>query len=143
MIALVLEGGPRRFSEIEAAVDHQVTPKVLTESLRAMARDGFVTRTAEGRPPARRVTYVPARSTRRPRMRSALVPRDRGPESAAARHADSHSVSRTYSIGRRARAGGSRPASSQPAAAATSGSPSTITARWTNGTCPSGHRSSM
>jgi DNA-binding HxlR family transcriptional regulator len=57
MIVLVLKDGPLRFSEIETVMDHRVTPKVLTESLRSMARDGLVTRTAHGRPPAHRVTY--------------------------------------------------------------------------------------
>jgi DNA-binding HxlR family transcriptional regulator len=57
LLVLVLEDGPLRFSEIEAALDRRVTPKVLTESLRALERDGFLTRTAEGEPPTRRVTY--------------------------------------------------------------------------------------
>jgi DNA-binding HxlR family transcriptional regulator len=37
--------GPRRFSELQVPM-RRVTPKVLTESLRALARDGIVTRTA-------------------------------------------------------------------------------------------------
>lgn len=40
-----LVDGPRRFSELQVPL-RGVTPKVLTESLRAMERDGMVTRTA-------------------------------------------------------------------------------------------------
>lgn len=40
-----LEAGPRRFSELQVPL-RGITPKVLTESLRAMERDGMVTRTA-------------------------------------------------------------------------------------------------
>ena len=47
-----LGDGPRRFSELRVPLA-RVTPKVLTQSLRALERDGFVRRTAE----ARRVTY--------------------------------------------------------------------------------------
>ncbi|QKT08741.1 helix-turn-helix transcriptional regulator [Gordonia sp. X0973] len=40
----VLDGGPRRFSEIQAVVDG-VSQKMLTQTLRALERDGLVTRT--------------------------------------------------------------------------------------------------
>ena len=56
IIACLRDGGPRRFSELQAAL-RGVTPKVLTESLRAMLRDGLVSRTAyEEIPP--RVEYA-------------------------------------------------------------------------------------
>ncbi|MEV5705925.1 helix-turn-helix domain-containing protein [Actinoallomurus sp. NPDC052274] len=47
-----LEGGPRRFSELRIPL-RGITPKVLTESLRAMERDGFVRRTAYAEMPPR------------------------------------------------------------------------------------------
>jgi len=51
MIIRCLEDGLRRFSELRVPLS-RVTPKVLTESLRALERDGFVTRTAHpGHPP--------------------------------------------------------------------------------------------
>ncbi len=40
-----LKDGPRRFSELEVPL-RGITPKVLTESLRRMQRDGMLTRTA-------------------------------------------------------------------------------------------------
>ena len=43
MVVLCLEGGPRRFSELRVPLP-RVAPKVLTETLRALERDGFVTR---------------------------------------------------------------------------------------------------
>lgn len=43
-IVLCLEHGPRRFSELRVPL-RRVAPKVLTETLRALERDGFVTRT--------------------------------------------------------------------------------------------------
>lgn len=46
-IMTCLRDGPRRFSELRVPL-HNVTPKVLTESLRAMQRDGLVTRTDHG-----------------------------------------------------------------------------------------------
>lgn len=55
-IIACLRDGPRRFSELQVPL-RGVTPKVLTESLRAMRRDGLVTRTAyEEIPP--RVEYA-------------------------------------------------------------------------------------
>jgi len=44
MVISCLEHGPRRFSEIRVPL-RTVTPKVLTETLRALERDGMVTRT--------------------------------------------------------------------------------------------------
>ncbi|NUT32794.1 MAG: helix-turn-helix transcriptional regulator [Hamadaea sp.] len=52
MIILCLEHGPRRFSELRIPL-HRVTPKVLTESLRALERDGMITRTAYAENPPR------------------------------------------------------------------------------------------
>jgi DNA-binding HxlR family transcriptional regulator len=43
LIHRCLEGGPRRFSELRVPL-RRVTPKVLTQSLRALQRDGFITR---------------------------------------------------------------------------------------------------
>jgi DNA-binding HxlR family transcriptional regulator len=51
-----LSGGPLRFSKLREAVG-AVTPKVLAETLRALQRDGMVTRAAyAGMPP--RVEYA-------------------------------------------------------------------------------------
>ncbi|GAA0585922.1 helix-turn-helix domain-containing protein [Streptomyces crystallinus] len=47
-----LEDGPRRFTELRVPL-HWITPKVLTETLRAMERDGFLTRTAYDENPPR------------------------------------------------------------------------------------------
>ncbi|MFI0976918.1 winged helix-turn-helix transcriptional regulator [Streptomyces sp. NPDC021093] len=56
MVLRCLAEGPRRFTELRVPL-HRVTPKVLTETLRAMERDGFLTRTAyEENPP--RVEYA-------------------------------------------------------------------------------------
>jgi DNA-binding HxlR family transcriptional regulator len=44
MVISCLEQGPRRFSEIRVPL-RTVTPKVLTETLRALERDGMITRT--------------------------------------------------------------------------------------------------
>ena len=52
MVVVCLEHGPRRFGEIQAPL-RAITPKVLTETLRAMERDGFVTRTAYPENPPR------------------------------------------------------------------------------------------
>lgn len=52
LIVRCLEDGPRRFSELRVPL-HRVTAKVLTESLRAMERDGFVTRTVYDEHPPR------------------------------------------------------------------------------------------
>ncbi|MEU8361616.1 helix-turn-helix domain-containing protein [Nonomuraea sp. NPDC048882] len=47
-----LEQGPRRFTELQVPL-RTITPKVLTESLRAMERDGLLTRTAYDEIPPR------------------------------------------------------------------------------------------
>ncbi len=56
LVIQCLADGPRRFSELRVALP-RVTPKVLTGSLRALERDGLVSRTM--RPtPARHVEYA-------------------------------------------------------------------------------------
>lgn len=55
-ILVCLRDGPRRFSELLVPLA-PVTPKVLTGSLRAMERDGLLTRTDHGGMPPR-VEYV-------------------------------------------------------------------------------------
>jgi DNA-binding HxlR family transcriptional regulator len=55
-ILICLEDGPRRFSELQAPL-RQVTPKVLTESLRGLERDGMINRTAYETEVPRRVVY--------------------------------------------------------------------------------------
>lgn len=45
LIVGVLDPGPHRFSEIASAVDG-ISQKMLTQTLRSLERDGFVTRTA-------------------------------------------------------------------------------------------------
>ncbi|MFD6608317.1 winged helix-turn-helix transcriptional regulator [Micromonospora chalcea] len=52
MVVLCLEHGPRRFTELRAPL-RTITPKVLAETLRAMERDGLVTRTAYDENPPR------------------------------------------------------------------------------------------
>lgn len=52
MVVLCLEGGRRRFTELRGVL-RGVTPKVLTQTLRAMERDGLVTRTAYDENPPR------------------------------------------------------------------------------------------
>ncbi|WP_230686768.1 winged helix-turn-helix transcriptional regulator [Catellatospora vulcania] len=49
---LCLEGGRRRFTELRAPL-RAITAKVLTQTLRAMERDGLVTRTAYDENPPR------------------------------------------------------------------------------------------
>ncbi|ONH35095.1 winged helix-turn-helix transcriptional regulator [Protofrankia coriariae] len=44
LILRCLEDGPRRFSELRVPLS-RVTPKVLTQSLRSLERDGLITRT--------------------------------------------------------------------------------------------------
>ncbi|HEX4818405.1 MAG TPA: helix-turn-helix domain-containing protein [Nonomuraea sp.] len=51
-----LESGPRRFTELQIPL-RGITPKVLTASLRAMERDGLITRTAYDEVPPR-VVYA-------------------------------------------------------------------------------------
>ena len=52
LIVGALGGGTMRFSELRDAVDG-ITPKVLTQTLRALERDGFVTRTVYAEVPPR------------------------------------------------------------------------------------------
>ncbi|MFD7865629.1 winged helix-turn-helix transcriptional regulator [Streptomyces sp. NPDC059783] len=55
-IVRCLEDGPRRFSELALPL-RGITPKVLTETLRSMERDGLIARTVgDGTPP--RVDYA-------------------------------------------------------------------------------------
>lgn len=55
LVIRCLEDGPRRFSELRVPLA-RVSPKVLTQSLRTLERDGFVLRTSYAEP-VRRVTY--------------------------------------------------------------------------------------
>jgi DNA-binding HxlR family transcriptional regulator len=55
LVIACLEDGPRRFSELRVPLA-RVTPKVLTQSLRNLERDGLVLRTQYDEP-VRRVTY--------------------------------------------------------------------------------------
>lgn len=52
MVGRCLEGGPRRFTELRVPL-RAVTPKVLSETLRAMERDGLLTRTPYDENPPR------------------------------------------------------------------------------------------
>lgn len=52
MVLRCLEDGPRRYSELRVPLA-RISPKMLTQSLRALERDGFVSRAED----ARRVTY--------------------------------------------------------------------------------------
>ncbi|GAA0976152.1 helix-turn-helix domain-containing protein [Acrocarpospora macrocephala] len=52
MIVRCLADGPRRFTELRVPL-RTITPKVLTATLRAMQRDGLVTRTAYDENPPR------------------------------------------------------------------------------------------
>ena len=52
MVIRCLEGGPRRFGELRVPL-RSVTPKVLSETLRAMERDGLLTRTVYDENPPR------------------------------------------------------------------------------------------
>ncbi|MFF0338648.1 winged helix-turn-helix transcriptional regulator [Kribbella sp. NPDC004875] len=55
LVLRCLEDGPRRYSELRVPLA-RVSPKMLTQSLRSLERDGFVRRT-EYAEPVRRVTY--------------------------------------------------------------------------------------
>ncbi|MFE7705814.1 winged helix-turn-helix transcriptional regulator [Streptomyces sp. NPDC057486] len=55
MIIQCLEDGPRRFSELRVPL-RNITSKVLTQSLRALERDGFLVRTVHAGP-VRHVEY--------------------------------------------------------------------------------------
>ncbi|GER98040.1 putative transcriptional regulator [Acrocarpospora corrugata] len=52
MIVICLADGPRRFTELRVPLG-AITPKVLSATLRAMRRDGLVTRTAYDENPPR------------------------------------------------------------------------------------------
>ncbi len=52
LIIGVLEDGPRRFTDIRITVDG-VTPKVLTQTLQGLERDGLLTRTVYAEVPPR------------------------------------------------------------------------------------------
>lgn len=52
LIICCLEDGPRRFSEIQVPL-RGATPKVLTQTLRALERDGIITRTIFAEVPPR------------------------------------------------------------------------------------------
>ncbi|MFC0041792.1 winged helix-turn-helix transcriptional regulator [Actinomadura rayongensis] len=56
LVLRCLEDGPRRYSELRVPL-RRVTPKVLTQSLRGLERDGFVARTVRPGPP-RSVEYA-------------------------------------------------------------------------------------
>ena len=49
LVIRCLEGGPRRFSELRVPL-RRVTPKVLTQSLRGLERDGLISRTVRAVP---------------------------------------------------------------------------------------------
>ncbi len=52
MIVLCLQDGPRRFNELRVPLAG-ITPKVLAQTLRAMQRDGLITRTVYDENPPR------------------------------------------------------------------------------------------
>ncbi|MCM3922127.1 helix-turn-helix transcriptional regulator [Frankia sp. AiPs1] len=52
MVIVCLEQGPRRFSELRVPM-HVATPKVFTQTLRALERDGMITRTVHAEVPPR------------------------------------------------------------------------------------------
>jgi DNA-binding HxlR family transcriptional regulator len=56
LVIRCLKHGPRRFSELRVPL-RRVTPKVLTQSLRALERDGLVSRTVHAEP-VPRVEYA-------------------------------------------------------------------------------------
>lgn len=49
LVLRCLEDGPRRYSELRVPL-HRVTPKVLTQSLRGLERDGLLERTVHTAP---------------------------------------------------------------------------------------------
>ncbi|MDT3446754.1 MULTISPECIES: helix-turn-helix domain-containing protein [unclassified Pseudofrankia] len=52
VVAVLSKGGPRRFTELRDTIGG-VTPKVLTQTLRGMERDGLLTRTVFAQVPPR------------------------------------------------------------------------------------------
>jgi DNA-binding HxlR family transcriptional regulator len=82
MVVLCLEGGRRRFSELKGPL-RGITPKVLTQTLRAMERDGLVTRTAYDENPPRveyELTPLGRSLEQRPSPRAASSPPGTRPE---------------------------------------------------------------
>jgi len=56
LILLALEDGPKRFGEVKRCIG-DITQRVLTENLRSLQRDGYLTRTVDPGPPIA-VTYA-------------------------------------------------------------------------------------
>lgn len=56
LILLTLDDGPQRFGELKRSVG-DITQRVLTENLRSLERDGYLTRTVHAGPPIA-VTYT-------------------------------------------------------------------------------------
>ncbi|GAA2428615.1 helix-turn-helix domain-containing protein [Streptomyces glaucus] len=83
-----LEGGPRRSTELRAPPG-SVTPKVLSETLRARERDGLLTRTAYDEHPSRaEYTLTPPGRALVPLLDAARAwSETRLPQLLAARHA--------------------------------------------------------
>lgn len=52
LILLALTDGPRRYSELQATI-RDISPKMLTQTLRGLERDGLVTRTVHAVVPPR------------------------------------------------------------------------------------------
>jgi DNA-binding HxlR family transcriptional regulator len=52
LLVVALAGGPLRFSELRSKIEG-ITPKVLTQTLRALERDGVLTRTVFAQVPPR------------------------------------------------------------------------------------------
>ncbi|ODU25393.1 MAG: HxlR family transcriptional regulator [Pseudonocardia sp. SCN 73-27] len=52
LILLALTGGPRRYSQLQATIA-DISPKMLTQTLRGLERDGLVTRTVHAVVPPR------------------------------------------------------------------------------------------
>jgi DNA-binding HxlR family transcriptional regulator len=52
LVMVVLSGGPRRFSELTAMIGG-ISDKMLSQTLKALAADGFITRAVEDGPPVR------------------------------------------------------------------------------------------
>ena len=50
LLVLALEDGPKRFGELKRCIG-DITQRVLTENLRMLQRDGYLTRTVEAGPP--------------------------------------------------------------------------------------------
>lgn len=73
MIVLCLEAGPRRFSELRVPLN-RVAPKVLTETLRSLERDGFISRTVfDENPPHVEYALTPLGRTLLPAIEACRV----------------------------------------------------------------------